>query len=273
MGSSHYFLHLTDTHLCFDTNVPNTCCAESNLRKIYQIAFGYDHKPEFVLITGDFVHEGSVDDYNKAKELLNELDKQYQTRTYPALGNHDIRKNFNIAFRGENSEKPIAYCVQTDWLRLIVLDSSCEEVVGRLTDTQLTWLEQKLRQNTDSPTILALHHPVYGTSTAETDTNNLVANDRLILILQKYSVDAILCGHSHEATIVTECGLPPQFVGAGVASSAMPLMNGRVQFWKQCWIQYCRMQGRRLYWSPLCLSCGELLASMTPQEMLEYTRR
>lgn len=272
MGNSHYFLHLTDTHLCFHSNVPNTCCSESCLREIYQTAFEYDHRPEFVLITGDLVHEGSVADYSKAKELLNELDKQYQTKTYPALGNHDIRKNFNIAFRGENSEKPIDYCVQTDWLRLIVLDSSCEEVVGRLTDNQLTWLEQKLRQNTDFPTILVLHHPVYGTSTAETDANNLIANDKLMRVLRDYPVDGILCGHSHEATIVTECGLPPQFVGAGVASSSMPLMNGRVQFWKQCWIQYSRVQEKRLYWSPLCLGHSKLLANMTPQEMLEYTR-
>lgn len=272
MGDSHYFLHLTDTHLCFDANVPDTCCTEGDLRRIYQTAFEYDHKPEFVLITGDFVHEGSVDDYSKAKELLDELDNQYQTKTYPALGNHDIRKNFNIATREENAETPLDYCVQNDWLRLIVLDSSCEEVVGRLTDSQLIWLKQQLSQSTDCPTVIALHHPVYGTSTAETDANNLVEQAALIPILQKYPVDGILCGHSHEATVVTEQGFPPQFVGAGVASSASPLIRGRVQFWKQCWIQYCRIQDKRLYWSPLCLGYSELLANMTPQEMLEYTR-
>lgn len=39
--------------------------------------------------------------------------------------------------------------------------------------SQLAWLEQELSKPTDSPTILALHHPVYGTTTAETDANNL----------------------------------------------------------------------------------------------------
>lgn len=273
MGDSHYFLHLTDTHLCFHADVPATCCAGDDLRKIYRTAFAYDHKPEFVLITGDLVHEGTVSDYTKAKELLDELDRQYQTKTYPALGNHDIRKNFNHAFFGKSSDKTLDYCVQSDWLRLIVLDSSCEQVVGRLSCEQLEWLEHELNTATDKPTFLALHHPVYGTSTAETDANNLVAQDALVHILKKYPVDGILCGHSHEAAIVTEHGLPPQFVGAGVASSALPLIQGRVQFWKQCWIQVCRVRGRRFYWSPLCIDPSKLLANMTPQEMLEYTRQ
>lgn len=38
---------------------------------------------------------------------------------------------------------------------------------------------------------------------------------------------------------------------------------------KQCWIQFCRVQDKRLYWSPLCLDRSKLLANMTPQEMLE----
>ena len=79
----------------------------------------------------------------------------------------------------------------------------------------------------------------------------------------------LTAGHSHEATLVTEQGLPPQFVGAGAASAALPLIQGRVQFRKQCWIQFCRVQDKRLYWSPLCLDRSKLLANMTPQEMLE----
>lgn len=272
MGNSHYFLHLTDTHLCFRSDVPDTCCTENDLRKIYRTAFSYDHKPELVVITGDLVHEGSVSDYAEAKELLRELDETYQTKTYPALGNHDIRENFNRAFLGKRSDRPLDYCIQADWLRLIVMDSSCEQVVGKLSCEQLKWLEHELSTATDKPTLLALHHPVYGTSTAETDANNLVTQDALIQILKKYPVDGILCGHSHEAAIVTEQGLPPQFVGAGVASSATPLIQGRVQFRKQGWLQYCRVRNRRLYWSPLSLSHDKLLANVTPKEMLEYTR-
>lgn len=198
-----------------------------------------------------------------------ELDEQYHTKTYPALGNHDIRKNFNSAFRGLASDQPLDYCEQTEWLRWIVLDSSCGQVIGQLSGSQLAWLEQELCKPTDCPTILALHHPVYGTTTAETDANNLATPDRLIRLLQDHPVDGILCGHSHEATLVTEQGLPPQFVGAGAASAALPLIQGRVQFRKQCWIQFCRVQDKRLYWSPLCLDRSKLLANMTPQEMLE----
>ena len=91
MENAHYFLHVTDTHLCFDAETPDTCCTEKALRSLYQTAFAWDHRPAFVLITGDLVHEGTSADYARAKTLLQELDEQYHTKTYPALGNHDIR--------------------------------------------------------------------------------------------------------------------------------------------------------------------------------------
>ena len=99
MENAHYFLHVTDTHLCFDAEAPDICCTEQALRSLYQTAFAWDHRPAFVLITGDLVHEGTSADYARAKTLLQELDEQYHTKTYPALGNHDNRENFNSAFR------------------------------------------------------------------------------------------------------------------------------------------------------------------------------
>ena len=87
MENAHYFLHVTDTHLCFDAEAPDICCTEQALRSLYQTAFAWDHRPAFVLITGDLVHEGTSADYARAKTLLQELDEQYHTKTYPALGN------------------------------------------------------------------------------------------------------------------------------------------------------------------------------------------
>ena len=107
MENAHYFLHVTDTHLCFDAEAPDICCTEQALRSLYQTAFAWDHRPAFVLITGDLVHEGTSADYARAKTLLQELDEQYHTKTYPALGNHDNRENFNSAFREQASDQPV----------------------------------------------------------------------------------------------------------------------------------------------------------------------
>lgn len=76
MENAHYFLHVTDTHLCFDAEAPDICCTEQALRSLYQTAFAWDHRPAFVLITGDLVHEGTSADYARAKTLLQELDEQ-----------------------------------------------------------------------------------------------------------------------------------------------------------------------------------------------------
>ena len=70
MENAHYFLHVTDTHLRFDAEAPDTCCTEQALRSLYQTAFAWDHRPAFVLITGDLVHEGTSADYARAKDLL-----------------------------------------------------------------------------------------------------------------------------------------------------------------------------------------------------------
>lgn len=67
MENAHYFLHVTDTHLCFDAETPDTCCTEKSLRSLYQTAFAWDHRPAFVLITGDLVHEGTSADYPVGK--------------------------------------------------------------------------------------------------------------------------------------------------------------------------------------------------------------
>lgn len=47
MENAHYFLHVTDTHLCFDAETPDTCCTEKSLRSLYQTAFAWDHRPAF----------------------------------------------------------------------------------------------------------------------------------------------------------------------------------------------------------------------------------
>ena len=42
MENAHYFLHVTDTHLRFDAEAPDTCCTEQALRSLYQTAFAWD---------------------------------------------------------------------------------------------------------------------------------------------------------------------------------------------------------------------------------------
>lgn len=94
------FLHVTDTHLCRCRGPRHMLHRAGASEPLPDGICVRDHRPAFVLITGDLVHEGTSADYARAKTLLQELDEQYHTKTYPALGNHDNRENFNSAGTG-----------------------------------------------------------------------------------------------------------------------------------------------------------------------------
>ena len=109
MENVHYFLHVTDTHLCFDAEAPDICCTEQALRSLYQTAFAWDHRPAFVLITGDLVHEGTSADYARAQTLLQELEEQYHTmisvRTSTVLfGDMLLISPWTIVYRTNGSD-------------------------------------------------------------------------------------------------------------------------------------------------------------------------
>ena len=67
------FLHVTDTHLSFAQPAPANCGSASQLEAVYAWAAKLDRPPQFILITGDFVHEGGAEDYARARALTARL--------------------------------------------------------------------------------------------------------------------------------------------------------------------------------------------------------
>jgi hypothetical protein len=93
--SDYYFIQITDTHLPtplfypdsgYDTDSTNTIDLREVIRDINII------HPEFVLITGDLINSGEMEDFqnlhwfSKAKRVLSEFD----VPVYLVSGNHDI---------------------------------------------------------------------------------------------------------------------------------------------------------------------------------------
>jgi hypothetical protein len=110
----YYFIHITDTHL--PTNLyhheygADTDTSEvTDLREV--IADINIINPEFVLLTGDMIHEGELEDYlghryyTRTQRLLTE----FQTPLFVTAGNHDIG--------GWPSTPPPAGTARRDWWR------------------------------------------------------------------------------------------------------------------------------------------------------------
>lgn len=139
----------------------------------------------------------------------------------PAPGNHDYYgtnqasrtgayyQNFTIPTAGESgglaSGTEAFYSWERGDVHFISLDSYGTESpnASRLYDTlgqQVTWLKQDLAANTKKWTIVYWHHPPYTMGSHNSDTETELVNIRtnLLRILERYGVDLIMCGHSHD---------------------------------------------------------------------------
>ena len=115
----------------------------------------------FVLITGDFVHEGGPADYAAAKQFVENMERRYGHADSVALGNHDRHDAFYRGYCEMPAHSgPYYYRIKMPGLRLLVLDSAVDDQVpGRLDSEQLQWLEDQLQKTCATPTVVALHHP------------------------------------------------------------------------------------------------------------------
>ena len=266
------FLHISDTHLCFAQQTPSICSSPDRVEQIYAAAATLDQRPAFVLITGDFVHEGDASAYAAALEFTRSMEHRYGLPTLVALGNHDRHAAFYDGYCGAPAHTGSYYYKhRVSGLRLLVLDSAVDDQVpGRLDTEQLQWLEEQLSKECSVPTVVALHHPPCGTTVYATNGNNLQQPQMFQSILERYPVKAVLAGHKHFPTAAQLPGGTPVYTGAGVAFAIEMPRAGTLKFVDGVQAQFCAVYDGNFYWSPFCLDQRKVLAEMTPRQMREY---
>ena len=164
------------------------------------------------------------------------LDSEYQTKFFniyqgnisknhvlwPVPGNHDYANSstrqadhkipyyniFSLPTKGEAgglaSNTKAYYSYNYGNIHFVALDSyGWETASSRLYDTtgpQVTWLKQDLAANKQLWTIVAFHHPPYtkGSHNSDTEMELINLRQRLVRILERYKVDLVLNGHSHD---------------------------------------------------------------------------
>jgi 3',5'-cyclic AMP phosphodiesterase CpdA len=154
-------------------------------------------EPDMVLITGDLTNDGEASDYAAFAAIVGRLRAPFCVLT----GNHDRRELVRARFAGLPPQGPLAYAIDRFALRLIALDTLVEgEPWGQLGEEQLAWLDARLGEMPDRPTLVALHHPPFRTGVGHLDRSMLQDADALAAVIGRHGqVERVLCGHVHRS--------------------------------------------------------------------------
>jgi Icc protein len=166
--------------------------------------------PDAVLLSGDLVDQPSAAAYANVRELLAAL----AVPVYAIPGNHDDRELLRAHFPSGQAQAGarVRFAVSCGELRLVACDSTNPgSDAGVLGEEQLRWLDDTLAGQSQTTTLLALHHPPVLTGVRSMDAIALAAADRIALEALLWGhpqVQAITCGHVHTTMSTSFAGRP-----------------------------------------------------------------
>jgi 3',5'-cyclic AMP phosphodiesterase CpdA len=184
-------------------------------------------RPDALLITGDLVDFGTVEEYEHLRRLLEPLALPY----YLMMGNHDGRDALREVFADHAYLQEgffVQYAIRLGPLRIVALDSQDPpHGGGRLCTVRRDWLAATLAAEPGTPTLVALHHPPFACGIEHMDYQALDAGDARELariIAQHPQVERVLCGHVHReiharfaGTLASTCPSPAHQVALDLA--------------------------------------------------------
>lgn len=195
---------LSDLHVCDEWEGVDPVV---RVERVVEAVRSLPNPVDAVVVTGDLTDDGSEENYRRARQLL----ERFDTPVHVLPGNHDDRRNLRQAFDLPGTgEEPINYSVAVGELRLVLLDSIVPgQDAGEYGQEQLGWLDQELGRHSDSPTLLALHHPPLPTGMPEWDAINLTSADREAMaevVARHPQLLAITGGHLHRTAAAALAG-------------------------------------------------------------------
>lgn len=223
-------LHLTDTHILSDMKYSgdfifknfekNSYSTMNSIKQVIAKNESYFNDVDGVFVTGDLIHEGQEDDYQMLKDYM---ESQFQVPVFYVLGNHDRTQAFNKAFNISDEGEEYYYSTMFEGIRIIGLDSSHDNSgVGRISDTQLSWLDKQFEEDKDVPTVVLMHHPLK----AVLSKNNHLDDDPGHMFLQNSeevlnrlkvgNILGVFSGHTH-SNFVNQSDNVLNFVNSGTA--------------------------------------------------------
>jgi 3',5'-cyclic AMP phosphodiesterase CpdA len=187
---------ITDIHLGFEPDNP----AEFNRKRLdltLQFLCAMDTKPDMLLATGDLVDRGDADSYRRLANAFSGL----PFPVYMCMGNHDLRGPFCDQF----PEVPVVdgfvqYVIEGEALRLVIVDTLEEgRHGGAFCAARARWLDERLSEAPDRPTVIVGHHPPVesGIAWMTTDPREPWVKRLADVLARHDQVRGMVTGHLH----------------------------------------------------------------------------
>ena len=238
--------HISDFHvdLCVQTRGGKIDTRE-RLRQAVAHVNTFQPAPDVVLATGDLVNDGAPEQYAMVAQALAALPMP----CYVIPGNHDDRENLRRAFAEKSyltdTTEFVHYVVEHHPLRLIALDTLVPgRDEGELCQRRLTWLQARLAEAPQRPTVILMHHPPFATGLPVFDSMSLRGAARMGEIIRQYpQIEAVICGHVHRSIHTRWHGTvactapsvsfqyPMDIVGSGATLPLNENPGGRLYVW------------------------------------------
>jgi 3',5'-cyclic AMP phosphodiesterase CpdA len=197
---------ITDIHLGFEPgnpDEPNRRRLDETLRTLTEMR----PRPDLLLMTGDLVEQG---DDEEAYARLRAATEALPFPVYPLLGNHDGRAAFRRAFpEAPEADGFVQYAIEDGPVRILALDTLDESIHGgAFCDARARWLGERLAEQPDRPTLIALHHPPIETGLSWMSENPEAAwVKRLeVVVSSAPNVVALVAGHLHRPLVTRFAG-------------------------------------------------------------------
>lgn len=184
------FAFVTDTHVGKKNAEEDLVATVKDINSLKDI--------DFVVTTGDITNFGFDKDFSRANEILSQLNKKW----YIFPGNHDTKwsETGGTSFRKIFGTDRFAF--KYKGYHFIGCGSGPEVLAGpgMVTSDDVRWLNSVILSiHDDNPVIYFNHYPL----------NNLLCNsNKIIEILKRKNLQAVLCGHLHKNELLNFQGIP-----------------------------------------------------------------
>jgi 3',5'-cyclic-AMP phosphodiesterase len=187
---------ITDIHIGFDRGNPDEHNMQ-RLRAVLQRLIESPNRPDLLLLSGDLTEFGDAESYTRLAEAVSIC----PFPVWPMTGNHDERGPLLEVFRQTPSEGGfLHYVLEFPGLRLIVLDTlEPGRHGGSFCEARAEWLKAQLVADTQTPTVIAMHHPPFESGLTWLDSSGRepwIARFADTIAGQEH-VKAIIAGHLH----------------------------------------------------------------------------
>ncbi len=196
-------LQITDPHLMADpAGALLGVNTRDSLDAVITSVLDNHGQPDLILATGDIAQDATEEAYRLFGEKLD----VFHCESAWIAGNHDDSTLLNrVAAEWKSDRKQI---FMGGW-HFVLLDTSVHgKVHGKLSDDELEFLEQALKEHPELPTLVALHHHPVDIEAKWMSPIGLHNRDEFWRIVDQFpQVRSVLWGHIHQEQDIDRQGV------------------------------------------------------------------